>query len=94
MAVILAAGTSPAESSTFILSTGQEVVMSLCPLTSSDDWKGLASVQILRETGTGFIVVGSLKTTPVESRSGVLTAPGTYKVKRILQEYPVGVETT
>ena len=94
MAVILAAGTTPAESSSFTLTPGQEVVMSLCPLTSPDDWKGLASVQILRETGQGFIVVGSLKTIPVESRSVVLTASGTYKAKRILQEYPVGVETT
>ena len=94
MAVILAAGTTPAESSSFTLTPGQEVVASLCPLASPDDWDGQAVVQILRETGAGFIVVSLLRTIPVESRAVVLTAPGTYKVKRTLQEYPVGVETT
>lgn len=89
MTILIAAGTSAAQSASFALTDGESITLALLP--SGAKLIGPEVIQIEAEVDSGkWIGIGALSTSTPFAPLLVLQATGTYRVVRPAQEIAVG----
>lgn len=91
MAVLLAPGTTAANSASFTLADGESATLCLAPAQSGELGND-AAVDIQMQSNGEWVTIGGLNAARVGATAAVVQAPGTFRVARVARKHPVGVE--